>query len=104
VQAVAVLNELGIPEEKVNVHGGAVALGHAIGSSGGRVLTTLLPAEALRRARDSAMPPWAAADEYTAWPLAIARIEPTADASLPDMRARSRPGMAMAAMKALVSI
>jgi acetyl-CoA C-acetyltransferase len=42
VQAVAVLNELGIPEEKVNVHGGAVALGHAIGSSGGRVLTTLL--------------------------------------------------------------
>jgi acetyl-CoA C-acetyltransferase len=42
VQAVAVLNELGIDGEKVNVNGGAVALGHAIGSSGGRVLTTLL--------------------------------------------------------------
>jgi acetyl-CoA C-acetyltransferase len=42
VQAVAVLNELGIDEAKVNVNGGAVALGHAIGSSGGRVLTTLL--------------------------------------------------------------
>jgi acetyl-CoA C-acetyltransferase len=42
VQAVAVLNELGIDESKVNVNGGAVALGHAIGSSGGRVLTTLL--------------------------------------------------------------
>jgi acetyl-CoA C-acetyltransferase len=42
VQAVAVLRELGIDERKVNVHGGAVALGHAIGSSGGRVLTTLL--------------------------------------------------------------
>jgi len=42
VQAVAVLNELGIDPEKVNVNGGAVALGHAIGSSGGRVLTTLL--------------------------------------------------------------
>jgi acetyl-CoA C-acetyltransferase len=42
VQAVAVLNELGIPEEKVNVNGGAVALGHAIGSSGARVLTTLV--------------------------------------------------------------
>ncbi len=41
VQAVAVLNELGIDSEKVNVNGGAVALGHAIGSSGGRVLTTL---------------------------------------------------------------
>jgi acetyl-CoA C-acetyltransferase len=42
VQAVAVLNELGIDRKKVNVHGGAVALGHAIGSSGSRVLTTLL--------------------------------------------------------------
>ena len=51
VQAVAVLNELGIPEEKVNVHGGAVALGHAIGSSGGRVLTTLLYAMQRRNVR-----------------------------------------------------
>jgi acetyl-CoA C-acetyltransferase len=51
VQAVAVLNELGIPEEKVNVHGGAVALGHAIGSSGSRVLTTLLYAMKHRNAK-----------------------------------------------------
>ncbi len=42
VQAVAVLHELRIDPEKVNVNGGAVALGHAIGSSGSRVLTTLL--------------------------------------------------------------
>ena len=42
VQAVAVLNELAIDPAKVNVHGGAVALGHAIGSSGTRVLTTLI--------------------------------------------------------------
>jgi len=35
VQAVAVLNELGIDRDRVNVNGGAVALGHAIGSSGG---------------------------------------------------------------------
>jgi len=42
VQAVAVLQELGLDPAKVNVNGGAVALGHAIGSSGGRVLTTLL--------------------------------------------------------------
>jgi acetyl-CoA C-acetyltransferase len=42
VQLVAVLKELGIHPEKVNVNGGAVALGHAIGSSGARVLTTLL--------------------------------------------------------------
>jgi acetyl-CoA C-acetyltransferase len=42
VQAVAVLGELGIDPAKVNVNGGAVALGHAIGSSGARILTTLL--------------------------------------------------------------
>jgi acetyl-CoA C-acetyltransferase len=41
-QAVAVTRELGIDASKVNVQGGAVALGHAIGSSGARVLTTLL--------------------------------------------------------------
>jgi acetyl-CoA C-acetyltransferase len=46
-QAVAVTRELGIDAAKVNVQGGAVALGHAIGSSGARVLTTLL--YALRR-------------------------------------------------------
>jgi acetyl-CoA C-acetyltransferase len=48
VQAVAVLSELGIDAEKVNVHGGAVALGHAIGSSGARILTTLIHALARR--------------------------------------------------------
>jgi acetyl-CoA C-acetyltransferase len=48
-QMVAVLNELGIDPEKVNVHGGAVALGHAIGSSGARILTTLLYALAQRK-------------------------------------------------------
>jgi acetyl-CoA C-acetyltransferase len=42
VQAVAVANELGVDLAKVNVNGGAVALGHAIGASGARVLTTLL--------------------------------------------------------------
>ncbi|MFL6280764.1 MAG: acetyl-CoA C-acetyltransferase [Vicinamibacterales bacterium] len=47
VQLVAVLRELGIDPSRVNVNGGAVALGHAIGSSGSRVLTTLL--YALRR-------------------------------------------------------
>jgi acetyl-CoA C-acetyltransferase len=42
VQMVAVLRELGIDPAKVNVHGGAIALGHPIGASGARVLTTLL--------------------------------------------------------------
>jgi len=42
VQALGVMKELGINPEFVNVNGGAVAMGHAIGNSGGRVLTTLL--------------------------------------------------------------
>jgi acetyl-CoA C-acetyltransferase len=42
VQLVAVMRELGIDPAKVNVNGGAVALGHPIGASGARVLTTLL--------------------------------------------------------------
>jgi acetyl-CoA C-acetyltransferase len=42
VQAVAVIRELGLDPAKVNVNGGAVALGHPIGASGARVLTTLI--------------------------------------------------------------
>ncbi len=42
VQAVAVMRELGIDPDRVNVNGGAVALGHPIGASGARILTTLL--------------------------------------------------------------
>ena len=42
VQAVAVMQELGVDPGKVNVNGGAVALGHPIGASGARILTTLI--------------------------------------------------------------
>ncbi|HYH86798.1 MAG TPA: acetyl-CoA C-acetyltransferase [Pyrinomonadaceae bacterium] len=42
VQAVAIMRELELDPEKVNVNGGAVALGHAIGQSGSRLLTTML--------------------------------------------------------------
>jgi acetyl-CoA C-acetyltransferase len=41
-QSIAVVRELGLDPAKVNVHGGAIALGHPIGASGARVLTTLL--------------------------------------------------------------
>ena len=51
VQAVAVVRELGIDMDRVNVHGGAVAHGHPIGASGSRVLTTLLYAMKRRGAR-----------------------------------------------------
>ncbi len=48
---VAIIKTLGIDREKVNVHGGAIALGHPIGASGARILTTLLYAMKERGAR-----------------------------------------------------
>jgi len=50
-QSVAVARELGVDAERVNVHGGAIALGHPIGASGARVLTTLLYALRARKLR-----------------------------------------------------
>jgi acetyl-CoA C-acetyltransferase len=44
VVAMAAMRDLGLPREKVNVHGGACALGHPIGASGARILVTLLAA------------------------------------------------------------
>ncbi len=50
VQAIAVTRQLGIDPDRVNVNGGAVALGHPIGASGARILTTLLYALKHRQA------------------------------------------------------
>ena len=50
-QSLAVVRELGIDPAKVNVNGGAIALGHPIGASGARVLTTLVHALRARRLR-----------------------------------------------------
>tara|TARA_B100000700_G_scaffold122060_1_gene136883 strand:- start:1249 stop:2412 length:1164 start_codon:yes stop_codon:yes gene_type:complete len=41
-QSLAVIKDLGLPEEKLNVNGGAIALGHPIGASGTRIVVTLL--------------------------------------------------------------
>ncbi len=51
VQAMAVAQELKIPKDRLNVHGGAVALGHPIGCSGARILVTLLSAMQKRQAK-----------------------------------------------------
>jgi acetyl-CoA C-acetyltransferase len=51
VQALAVTRELGLDAARVNVHGGAVAIGHPIGASGARVLVTLIHAMTARGAR-----------------------------------------------------
>jgi acetyl-CoA C-acetyltransferase len=50
-QSVAVARELGLDSAKVNVNGGAIALGHPIGASGARVLTTLIYALRARKLR-----------------------------------------------------
>jgi acetyl-CoA C-acetyltransferase len=50
-QSVAVARELGLDPAKVNVNGGAIALGHPIGASGARVLTTLVYALRARKLR-----------------------------------------------------
>jgi acetyl-CoA C-acetyltransferase len=44
VVAMIAARELGIPDDKLNVHGGATALGHPIGASGARIMATLLAA------------------------------------------------------------
>ena len=49
---VAIIKELGVDPARVNVNGGAIALGHPIGASGARVLTTLLYAMKQRGARN----------------------------------------------------
>jgi acetyl-CoA C-acetyltransferase len=49
--SVATMRVLGVPEGKFNVNGGAVALGHPIGCSGARVLTTLIYAMRAREAK-----------------------------------------------------
>jgi acetyl-CoA C-acetyltransferase len=51
VQAVALVKELHLPAERVNVNGGAVALGHPIGATGARILTTLIHALKDRKGR-----------------------------------------------------
>ena len=50
-QSLAVVRELGLDPGKVNVHGGAIALGHPIGASGARILTTLVYALRARKLR-----------------------------------------------------
>ena len=51
VVPMAFMREIGVPHERMNVHGGACALGHPIGASGARILVTLLAAMEARDAR-----------------------------------------------------
>jgi 3-oxoadipyl-CoA thiolase len=55
VQALACAQELGIPSEKLNVNGGAIALGHPLGMSGARLMTTLVHELKRRRAEGQAV-------------------------------------------------
>src|SRR5512145_951045 len=56
-----------------------------------------------RSATDAAYPPPPQLDANVAWALLMVRMDPIAEASLPDMRARSRPGTAIAAMMPMMA-
>jgi acetyl-CoA acetyltransferase len=56
VQSLAVMQELGLPHEITNVNGGAIALGHPLGCSGARILTTLI--HEMRRRAPQALKPF----------------------------------------------
>ena len=58
VQALAVMDELGLPPERTNVNGGAIALGHPLGCSGARILTTLVHEMKRRQAAGIATSPY----------------------------------------------
>jgi acetyl-CoA acetyltransferase family protein len=58
VQALAVMDELGLPHERTNVNGGAIALGHPLGCSGARIMTTLLHEMKRRQQEGTATSPY----------------------------------------------
>ncbi|MCA9981879.1 MAG: thiolase family protein, partial [Anaerolineales bacterium] len=58
VQALAVMDELGLPPERTNVNGGAIALGHPLGCTGARLMTTLLHEMKRRQANGTATSPY----------------------------------------------
>ncbi len=58
VQSLAVMDELGLPHDRTNVNGGAIALGHPLGCSGARLIATLLHEMKRRRADGRATSPY----------------------------------------------
>ncbi|RIK38324.1 MAG: 3-oxoadipyl-CoA thiolase [Chloroflexi bacterium] len=58
VQTLAVMDELGLPHERTNINGGAIALGHPLGCSGARLMTTLVHEMKRRRATGVATSPY----------------------------------------------
>jgi acetyl-CoA acetyltransferase len=58
VQALAVMDALGLPHERTNVNGGAIALGHPLGCSGARLMTTLVHEMKRRQAAGTASSPY----------------------------------------------
>ena len=58
VQALACMDELGLPPERTNVNGGAIALGHPLGATGARLMTTLVHEMQRRKAEGTATSPY----------------------------------------------
>ena len=72
-QSLSVVRELGLDPAKVNVNGGAIAIGHPIGASGARILTTLWCTRWASGTRRRASPPCASAAAW-AWRCAWSAI------------------------------
>jgi len=85
LQSIAVIRELRLDPGKVNVNGGAVALGHTIGASGARMLVTLLHEMAARDARKGVPPNGAHSGPYSVkalgWRATPARRAPSRGAA-----------------------
>jgi acetyl-CoA acetyltransferase family protein len=58
VQALAVMDELGLPPDRTNVNGGAIALGHPLGCTGARLMTTILHEMKRRQKEGTATSPY----------------------------------------------
>lgn len=58
VQALACMDELGLPPERTNINGGAIALGHPLGATGARLMTTLVHEMQRRKAEGTAASPY----------------------------------------------
>ena len=74
----AAMRDLGIPHDKLNVHGGACALGHPIGASGARIIVTLLAALAKYNLRRGIAALCIGGGEATAVAIERISVEPAA--------------------------
>ena len=73
------MKDMGVPHEKVNVNGGAIALGHPLGATGAMILGTARRRARARATCATAWPPCASAAAWASPPSSSASDEPESD-------------------------